>query len=767
MINPLNELSAVYLTHIAEQEADNTPEDVKTRVMQIVKAIRYKARKEGGNIVKAFNDYMGGQSGIGAAERQMVKQRLGLQEENEVVDEYIDTVKKVKKAELDQDLKRWGVEEDYEEKKKGEVLGALKKKKGDFKKRYGKDAPDVMYAVAAKTAKKKGDTSKSDDRYAYEEIQLEGNCEDCGCKGCGKNPCVECGEDHHKLGEKKVSESFESVVDYFYSEGINEEGIDIIIGEVGLDELVDFITDAEFLDEERAARKMNVRTLKTLKTKTIPAQKEAEAKRQAQKKGEYKEKSKKTPRVGAPSYATNVKHVAATVQKAKKATVQKAKKDHDGDGKVETPKAEHRGSRNKAIAKAVVKAKTTQPTKPVSKDGIRAKVKDVYDAGVKRHKKAVQPARVFAKGVKAGVKSTVKFAGKAKKALVGERYLYYQFSNWREDLREIADDIPETEKEMDVKITEKKVKNKIVINPVLGEEIKKMGGELLEMAEVEEQVAAGGAVPLSSQEIMIAKRQAMLNTRASKQRQRTLANMKADKKEDVKEGDFWHPDPEKDRRISGQGNKQRAREDGKGTNPIKAMKDYSKSLKPGESYMDFAKRKERKEEIEQVEEQGLDKYDRHKRMIRHKQDKYGRNVIGADYNLENERKAQGWKKKLNKEDFKTLTLDKKRAIRNQAERRKKSADRAQMASDYTTSTKQDQQVRKMKKVSEDKAFDNVVSMLRKKHGESGVLTKDSPKSKAQPQPKRKPQKDTRSAAQREVDAQYGRTPWNKKGSLGT
>ena len=70
-------------------------------------------------------------------------------------------------------------------------------------------------------------------------------------------------------------------------------------------------------------------------------------------------------------------------------------------------------------------------------------------------------------------------------------------------------------------------------------------------------------------------------------------------------------------------------------------------------------------------------------------------------------------------------------------------------------------------VSEDKAFDNVVSMLKKKHGDSGVITKDSPKSKAQPQPKKKPEKDTRSSAQREVDAQYGRTPWNKKGSLGT
>ena len=50
------------------------------------------------------------------------------------------------------------------------------------------------------------------------------------------------------------------------------------------------------------------------------------------------------------------------------------------------------------------------------------------------------------------------------------------------------------------------------------------------------------------------------------------------------------------------------------------------------------------------------------------------------------------------EAFKALTPDKKQAIKNQAERRKKSADRAQNASDYETSTKQDQQVRNMKAV---------------------------------------------------------------------
>ena len=36
----------------------------------------------------------------------------------------------------------------------------------------------------------------------------EGKCDDCTCKGCGKNPCVECGEDHHKIG--KITERLET-----------------------------------------------------------------------------------------------------------------------------------------------------------------------------------------------------------------------------------------------------------------------------------------------------------------------------------------------------------------------------------------------------------------------------------------------------------------------------------------------------------------------------------------------------------------------------
>jgi len=256
----------------------------------------------------------------------------------------------------------------YEDKKKEEVIKALKKKKPEFKKRYGKDAPDVMYAVAAKTAKKKGDTSKSDDRYAYEEIEF--------------------------------------AVDYFYEQGINEDGLDLIIEEIGLDAFVEFVLNpSEELMEERPARKMNVKTKKKMPA-TIASDAEAEAKRRAGKTGEYKETPKKKAKVGLPAYTTTVK----SEPKKKEAPKPVAKP-------VAKPVV-------KKVEKAVVKVKPTQPKKEVSKGGLRDRISGAVSgavkAGVKRHKKAVQPARVFAKGVKAGVKSTVKFAGKAKKAVVGE-----------------------------------------------------------------------------------------------------------------------------------------------------------------------------------------------------------------------------------------------------------------------------------------------------------------------------------------------------------
>ena len=590
MSNSLNELSAIYLSNIAEQD-DNTPEQVKTRVMQIVKAIRYKARKEGGNIVKAFNDYMGGQSGIGAAERQMIKQRLGLSE-------------------------------DYETQKTAEVLGALKKKKKDFKKRYGKMGPDVMLQVAKDTVKRKGDTSKSDDRYAYEEI--------------------------------------EAAVEYFYEQGINEEGLDLIVEEIGLEEFVYFVTDSAIeLNEERAARKMNVRTLKATK------------KRAAEIKAD---KSDIVPRATPKDTFARVR----AIRSGKKP-------------KLASPSSKPVA---KKVEKAVKKVKTTQPAKKPSKEGLRSRATEFVKKGVERHKAAVKK-NPFASGVESGVRDTVDFVVKAKRAIAPRKEVKEgkiadklkqvvadmkdadrkagllpggkdvvdldverqrrrkkveeRFSNWRNEitLMEVPDDVPETDDEMQVRIKKKKVNNAnlIKINPNIGEEIKKLGGELLEMTEEEVQLEAKVDAGKSA---------------AEKAKTRNLRNTPpgADKDTDLK---------------------------------------TFITRKPGES-LDSARRRVR--QGQHAARRGV------------KEDKAFNNVVSK--------------------------------IRESATNPQKFS---------------------MKKFARG---------LEKEYGKGSVISKYTEKPKPQPQKKRGPVKDTRTDAQKKrdqeqanIDAQYGRTAVDKKGSLGT
>jgi hypothetical protein len=64
-----------------------------------------------------------------------------------------------------------------------------------------------------------------------------------------------------------------------------------------------------------------------------------------------------------------------------------------------------------------------------------------------------------------------------------------QHSNWREDLREVADipsSEPETETKSKRKVEDKKVNNKIVINPTMKEAFGDIGALILEVTEIEE-----------------------------------------------------------------------------------------------------------------------------------------------------------------------------------------------------------------------------------------------------------------------------------------
>ena len=95
---------------------------------------------------------------------------------------------------------------------------------------------------------------------------------------------------------------------------------------------------------------------------------------------------------------------------------------------------------------------------------------------------------------------------------------------------------------------------------------------------------------------------------------------KKKEKRTVKEaGDWWHPDPEQDKKMPGRGPKLRAKEDRGQDTSTQTKPDYSNRLKPGESYMDFAKRKSRGESVEFEIEEGMTMKDFKQQRSRQKQ----------------------------------------------------------------------------------------------------------------------------------------------------
>ena len=202
------------------------------------------------------------------------------------------------------------------------------------------------------------------------------------------------------------------------------------------------------LEEERAARKMNVRTKGTIK-KQIAKDAAAEAKRREKKTGEYAEKPKRKPRLKKPSQLTTVKaepKKEAPKPKAKPAAKKAAPKPKAkpvAAAKKVTPKAAPKKSAPKAKAKPAPKkaapkpvAKKAAPKKeaPKKSSSLSDKARDWVKKGVKRHRKATQGARVFGKGFVKGAKDTVKFAGKVKKAVVGEELMSFKaYVNLNED----------------------------------------------------------------------------------------------------------------------------------------------------------------------------------------------------------------------------------------------------------------------------------------------------------------------------------------------
>ena len=199
--------------------------------------------------------------------------------------------------------------------------------------------------------------------------------------------------------EEEIAEAIDIAADYFLLEGIDEEELDTIIEDVGLDDFVDFVF------EERAARKARASAPSYEKVKASVDASDAAKKKAG--KGEYSAAYKKKE-TDVTVYDDKPK---ASAKKAKvKKTVAKVKA-------VKVLKPEAKPAAKKEPAK----------TPKQKKEGLASKIVGALKKGMERHKAAREKGKVaekrvkeFGKGFASGVKDTVKFAGKVKKAVVGE-----------------------------------------------------------------------------------------------------------------------------------------------------------------------------------------------------------------------------------------------------------------------------------------------------------------------------------------------------------
>ena len=251
--------------------------------------------------------------------------------------------------------------------------------------KYGYDKDGNSLNPKDKGKKKKKDTTKNKDEKWQDS------------DGDGK---------WYEEGEDVKKEAIEFAADYFLEEDIEEEELDIIIEDVGLDDFV------EFVNEERAARKARASAPSYDKVKASVDASDA-AKKKA-KKGEY-----------STAYKKKETDVTDYGDKPAKVSVKKVKK-----AVAKTKAAKPAPKAAKPAAKPAAKKAAPAKKAPEKKAGLISKIGSAYKKGVERHKAARAKGKVpekrvkeFGKGFASGVKDTVKFAGKVKKAVVGETLL--------------------------------------------------------------------------------------------------------------------------------------------------------------------------------------------------------------------------------------------------------------------------------------------------------------------------------------------------------
>ena len=195
---------------------------------------------------------------------------------------------------------------------------------------------------------------------------------------------------HHEpegevLTEEFINESVDFATEYFYKEGLNEEGLDLVIEDVGIDEFTEFVLGLqEDLNEERSAERAKPRDYAKVK---------------------------------ASVDKTDAKHKAAGTREYSKSA---AAKRNYGDKPAPEGKPEKKAATKKKVVASVAKAKKAQPAKPISKSGLGSKIRSAVSKGVERHKAATKKASGQVKKIAKTASDTAKqHAGHRKKFVSG------------------------------------------------------------------------------------------------------------------------------------------------------------------------------------------------------------------------------------------------------------------------------------------------------------------------------------------------------------
>ena len=486
-MNILNDISSVYVKEVIEpqlgkkQTSSAEPsggakkvEKGKTgieasakRIRQAVYDIRYRARREGIELDKAYNQYMS-HTTMSGPEKTAVKEKLGIggpgggsvTEESEqsgskkfqvrVTDKessktYVRYATREKINQLRNNPNISSVEmtqygKPYEgEKQSGEYTAKAKAGKGldpvgkedsdinnngienDPSDKYLKNRRNVRGISIAKKEKsvKEGfsnwrqdlcevmDTLDSPDDIQNKKTQIKENPKinnRISINPQFKESVENLGGylvEMVELDEELIVESASIATEYFYENGLNEDGIDILIEELGIDNFIDFVFE---ISEE-----FNLNEARTLLGK--------------------KKSPQKLPKGTKPSQATKTaveKYGTTRTLKGGPSSVIKKK--------------------TIAIKKAVEKQPETKTTPKQTKKGILNRVAGAVLKGMERHRqattaasklvsqtaqtatKAAKVASEFGKGIASGVSGTATAAKKVKKAVVGEE----------NDLQEVA-----------------------------------------------------------------------------------------------------------------------------------------------------------------------------------------------------------------------------------------------------------------------------------------------------------------------------------------